>query len=435
MNLIINKTNLFHGDVTPPSSKSHSIRAIFLSTLNEGKSILKNILHSEDTRHAIHVCTHLGAKIEESASELVIRSSGLPLEMSKGEINSGNSGITTCFVMPILGLRKNTASPIILNCGEQMRTRPIKPLVEALLNLGMNIRYLEDEGRLPVSIVGELVGGKTEIEGMTSQYLSALLIALPCAKIDSEIKVKDLHERSYVEMTLNWLKQQGIQFNHEPQKNNDIYLIKGQQKYKNIHITISPDFSSASYLIAAAVLIPGKVILKGLNMADAQGDKRLLSILQEMGADIIIKPEELFIYGGKKLSGIKINANDIPDLLPTLAVLGTYAAGKTEIYNVRQARIKETDRIHSMSEGLARLGAKIDKYEDGLTIHQSRLTGEKVKGYGDHRTVMALAIAGMVAEGVTIIEDGESINKTFPMFVQTMQSLGAKIRIENAPSA
>ncbi len=434
MNLIVKKTSILRGEVIPPSSKSQSIRAIILASLCQGESIVKNVLLSDDTRDAIKVCRNLGAKISESDNTLVINNHGLPLRIKIAEIQSGNSGITTHFVMPLLGLRENSNQPIILNCNEQMRARPIKSLVDALGNLGLNIKYLKNENTLPISISGKLIGGKTYIDGITSQYLSALLLALPCALGDSEIKVINLQERPYANMTLCWLKDQGIQYQHETKGNIDVFMIKGKQKYANFSGTISSDFSSASYLIAASVLIPGEVILKGLDMTDPQGDKRLVNILQEMGADIAIYSKQLHIRGGKMLSGIKINANDIPDLLPTLAVIGTYASGITEIYNTAHARIKETDRIRSMANGLSRMGAKILEQDDGMIIHKSALQGAMVKGCGDHRTVMALSIAGMIADGTTIIDDSESINKTFPTFINTMQSIGARIEVENASS-
>lgn len=432
MNIFINKTPLLHGQVSPPSSKSQSIRAIILASLCEGESTLKNVLYSDDTQDAIDACRALGANIVKSDQQVIVKGSGLPLNVNATEIHSGNSGITTHFVMPLLGLRKNADQPIILNCQSQMRARPIKLLVEALTHLGLHIQYLKNNDTLPIRISGKLTGGKTIVDGVTSQYLSALLFALPCAAHDSEIYVNHLQERPYAEMTLNWLKNQDIQFQHISNKDTDIYQIKGGQKYKNFNATMPSDFSSASYLIAAATLIPGEVILQGLNMTDPQGDKQLVTILQEMGADITIHPAYLHIHGGKGLTGIKINASDIPDLLPTLAVIGTYASGKTEISHVAHARIKETDRIQSMGAGLARMGAKIEEKEDGLIVHQSALTGACVKGYNDHRTVMALSIAGMIADGTTVIDEGESINKTFPTFVSIMQSMGARMEVEHA---
>lgn len=435
MNLKVEKSLTLSGKVIPPSSKSQNIRGIIFALLSEGESTLMNVLDSDDTEDAINVIKNLGAKITTHGNQLLLKSNGLPINTNAKTIHTGNSGITTRFILPLLGLRKNAHQPIIVNCGEQMRARPIQSLVTALTHLGLNIQYVENPGVLPVSVSGNLKGGVAEVDGITSQYISALLISLPCAENDSEITVKNLHERPYMEMTLNWLREQHIQFTHRVEKNTDIYHIIGKQRYKNFVTSIAGDFSSASYLIAAAALTEGCVELSGLDMQDPQGDKRLVSILQEMGADITIKSNNLIIRGGKLLKGIKIDANDIPDLLPTLAVIGTQATGKTEINNVRQARLKETDRIHSMTEGLTLLGAKVEEYEDGLTLYQSKLVGARVKGYGDHRTVMSLSIAGMLAEGLTIIDDAEAINKTYPKYIETMRSIGAKMEVVNESHA
>jgi len=430
--IIIQKSLSLNGSVTVPSSKSQSIRAIFFALLAKGESKLSNILESDDTQNAIDVCKNLGANIARLDHELNIISTGLPFKISKKIINTGNSGITTRFLLPLIGFRENSDQPIIIDCGEQMRARSVQPLVSALNNLGLNIRYLNQEGFLPIEITGSLTGGISDVDGIASQYISSLLISLPCAKKNSEITVNNLRDRPYMDMTLSWLDQQNIIYQHQQkQKNNaDIFYITPNQIYQPIQKTISGDFSSASYLIAAAVLTKSTIELQGLDMNDPQGDKRLVNILQQMGADIIIEKNALIIKGGKKLQGIKIDADDIPDLLPTLAVIGTQSIGKTEIINVEQARIKETDRIHSMTEGLRKMGAKIDEFENGMTVYQSNLYGAQVKGYGDHRTVMALSIAGLFAEGKTIVEDSEAINKTFPTFITLMQSLGAKMEIQ-----
>lgn len=435
MYLQVQKTRLLSGQVIPPSSKSQSIRGMILALIAHGESTLMNPLDSDDMQHAMNVCKQLGATITVHKDKLVIKSTGLPIQTEAQKIYTGNSGITTRFIMPLLGLRQNSEQPIILDCGDQMRARPIHSLVNALRDLGLNIQYLDKQGALPVSISGQLKGGTTQVEGITSQYLSALLLSLPWAPLDSEITVKNLHERPYVEMTLNWLKEQNIHYTHTCMEDKDVYQIPGNQRYNSFYKVIAGDFSSASYLIAAAVLTEGSVQLTGLNMQDPQGDKRLVYILQEMGANIEITLQGLTIHGGADLKGIKIDANDIPDLLPTLAVIGTYAKGKTEMINVRQARIKETDRIHSMTEGLTRLGAKVEEYDDGLTVYQSKLQGAHVKGYDDHRTVMALALAGMLAEGSTWIDDSHAIHKTFPTFVNIMQSLGANMKVVHEANA
>lgn len=430
--LTIQKTLSLAGKATPPGSKSQSIRGIIFALMAKGESILQNVLNSDDIKAALDICSALGAQIEMTQQALIIKSNGLPLMPSNTEMNSGNSGITTLFTLPLLGLRENCDIPVLFDCGEQMRHRPIKPLIDALGNLGMIIHHVAENNKLPISVMGKLHGGVVEIEGMNSQYLSALLIALPCAKNNSIITVQNLRERPYVDMTLDFLKNQKVIYTHEHKHNLDIFKIQGNQYYTSVHQSIKGDFSSASCLIAAAALIRSNVELQGLDFNDSQGDKRLVTILRTMGAEIITEGNSIKIIGNKTLTGIYIDANDIPDLVPALAVIGTQATGKTEIYNVKQARIKETDRIHSMTEGLRKMGAHIEEHEDGMTVYKSDLQGASVEGYGDHRTVMALSIAGMLANGKSTITDGEAIHKTYPSFVDTIKSLGANIAIDKA---
>ena len=207
----------------------------------------------------------------------------------------------------------------------------------------------------------------------------------------------------------------------------DIYRIAGRHHYNAFKAVIPGDFSSASSLIAASVLLPGRVTLRGLDWYDSQGDKQLISWLQAMGANIRIASDAIVIEGGQPLQGMTIDARDTPDLLPVLAVIGSQAAGVTRLIHVPHARIKETDRIHSMTAGLRQLSAQIEAHADGLTVWSSRLHGAHVKGYGDHRTVMALTVAGLVAQGTTVISDAHAIQKTYPTFVEHLQSLGAHV--------
>ncbi len=396
MELHVKKANNLAGAVQIPASKSHSIRAVFFATLANGTSRIKNFLDSEDTKAAIKVCKALGAKITRLGSDLVVIGNGLPLA-NPGLMFTGNSGLTTRFVLPILGLRQNI-SPIYLNTGEQMANRPIQPLVKALNQLGMEI--IEDN---PTVVYGRLKGGKVEVDGSSSQYLSALLMALPLAQEDSIITVNNLMERPYVDMTLQWLKDLGVKI----EERGHAFYIPGGQSYKAFTKTIPADFSSASYLLAAKHLIPGNIDLKGLDTNDSQGDKVLLSYMEEMLP--------------------VIDCSNIPDLVPTLAVLATQQKRAIHLSNAAHTRTKETDRLHSMAEGLRAMGANIEEMEDGLIIQPSQLKGASVRGYGDHRSIMALAIAGLIADGETVIEDADGIAKTFPGFVETMQNLGAEI--------
>ncbi|MBX9704889.1 MAG: 3-phosphoshikimate 1-carboxyvinyltransferase, partial [Gammaproteobacteria bacterium] len=278
MKLVVHKTSALHGCVLSPSSKSDSIRALFCALLAAGESTISNLLMADDTAAAIHVCQQLGAEIicdfDEEQSVLV-RSNGAPFTATDSIIYSNNSGLSTHFVLPLLGLRQNPDQRVTLDCGEQMRARPVQPLIAALRLLGMNIDYVAAPGKLPLTISGQLLGGNACVDGTTSQYLSALLLALPCAERDSEIVVKQLAERPYVTMTLEWLQRQNIRYEHHCGDVYDTFWIPGKQRYTPFARTISGDFSSMATVIAAAVLLPGEVQLLGLDMLDAQGDKQL----------------------------------------------------------------------------------------------------------------------------------------------------------------
>ncbi len=427
MNIIVKKTKMIRGSATPPSSKSHTVRALVLALIANGASVIANPLKSEDSRDAVRALKSLGAQVTVGARTITVRSKGLPIRGMSRAVFTGNSGIATRFLLPILGFRANAELPLLYDCGRQMRARPIKPLAEALNALGMSVKLTR--GSYPLKVSGTLLGGKVEVAGLTSQYLSALLLSLPLAPRDSELVVRDLHERPYAQMTEYWMKKGGIRYAHTRVGKKDIYRIPGGQRYQPFKVVIPGDFSSASYIIAAAVLLEGDVAISGLDMKDSQGDKALIPILKRMGASIVVGRSGIRVRGGKKLKGIVIDANAVPDLVPTLAVVATQARGKTDIVNVTQARIKETDRLRSMAEGLLRLGARVVERKDGLTVYRSALRGARVRGFGDHRTVMALSVAGLIAEGVTTIEGGETVRKTFPGFVPLMRGLGARLTV------
>jgi len=427
MRVVVRKSASLQGVITPPGSKSEAVRAIMFGLLSQGESRIHNLPDGEDIIHAIEVAKGMGAQITQNGASLTLRSAGIPFQQVSPQLYTGNSGITTRFLLPLLGLGENHQTPIIVDCGDQMRTRPMSSLLSALNDLGMEIVSINNNESLPVQVSGKLMGGKTSVSGVTSQYLSALLIALPLAQETSEITVTDLHERPYMDITLAWLKRQGIRFIHHKDNPVDSFIIPGGQQYQAFEYTLPGDFSSASYFIAAGVMFPGEIILKGLNLNDTQGDKQLIEIVKSMGADITCNASDIIIKGGKPLTGIHIDANAIPDLLPTIAVLATVAKGRTQIVNVPQARLKETDRIHSMTEGLCKMGANVEEKSDGMIIEQSSLSGASVKGYGDHRTVMALTLAGLLAEGETQIDEAESINKTYPTFMEEIKRLGGNV--------
>ncbi|MBI4250238.1 3-phosphoshikimate 1-carboxyvinyltransferase [Candidatus Uhrbacteria bacterium] len=435
MDLIVKNTTRLKGSVTPPGSKSHTIRALLLATLAHGASTIENALDSDDTRACMRVCRSIGSAIsvrkdKQGGLSLTVRGKGLPLRLHADVIDTGESGITTRFVLPLLGLANSKLSKrIAIACDPQMRQRPILPFITALNNVGMDIRPRSKRSVWPLDVTGTLEGGATIVDGTTSQYISALLLSLPLAQNDSHITIQNLNERPYVEMTTRWLDMLGIRYEWKKRGGKDHFIIKGGQHYRPFHGKIPADFSSASYFLAAGTILPGQISMRNLDFSDAQGDKELVALLAKMGAYIRKRGPVLSMRGAHELRGARIDCNAIPDLVPTLAVIGTQARGATDLYNVAHARLKETDRLSAMAQELRRLGAHIREKKDGLTITKSKLRGAPVNGHGDHRTIMALAIAGLCAQGTTRIKGAEGIAKTFPRFPKLLRDIGGNIYI------
>jgi 3-phosphoshikimate 1-carboxyvinyltransferase len=420
MNLLVRKSAL-EGIIEIPGSKSHTIRAVVIASLAEGKSRIMSPLDSGDTRSAVVACRALGAEIETGKDWVVTGFGGNP-KLQGSKIDVGNSGTSLRLTTSMAALQ---GGEVVFDGDTSLRSRPLQPLLDALNNLGARAYSLGNNGCCPISITGRMRGGKTEVSGVTSQYLSSLLISTPLLKEDTEIRVIDLHEKPYVEMTLAWLNEQHINYEQEGW---ETFRIKGRQCYQQFNKRVPGDFSSATFSLCAAVITSSTLLLKGLDMNDTQGDKEVINMLKIMGASIQIKEEGISV-ASSELTGCELDLNNTPDALPALAVVGCYAKGETILKNVAQARIKETDRIKVMATELSKMGADIEEMEDGLIIRQSELKGTRVHGYHDHRVVMALSLAGMMAEGETEIDSAESIDITFPGYVKKMGQLGAQMEI------
>lgn len=314
----------------------------------------------------------------------------------------------------------------MLTGDEQIRRRPAGPLAASLNDLGAHVRSTRRTGAAPFVVEGRLRGGETSIEAVTSQYLSSLLINCPLSDGDTVIEVPVLNEAPYVGMTLDWLRRQGIRSEHEGLRE---FRIPGGQHYEPVDRAIPADFSSATFFLGAGALGENEIAVRGLDMNDAQGDKAVVGYLRQMGAEVTVSEDLIRVRAGE-LAGCEIDLNATPDALPTLAVLGCFARGATRLVNVPQARVKETDRIAVMATELGRLGGRVEELEDGLIVHESELKGAEVNGYGDHRVVMALAVAGCAVPGTTIVHGAEAAAVTYPEFTDHMISLGAQITAE-----
>jgi 3-phosphoshikimate 1-carboxyvinyltransferase len=301
----------------------------------------------------------------------------------------------------------------------------MQPLLDALTMLGVSAHSTPQNGCPPIIVKGTLKGGYTEVRARISQYLSSLLVNCPLAQKDTEIRACDLGEKPYVGMTLGWLDTQQIQYEHTGLEH---FWIKGGQSFKAFETAIPADFSSATFFLCAAAMPGCDLVLQGLDFSDTQGDKKVVDVLREMGADIRVTEQGLHIRG-TQLEGIEIDLADMPDALPALAVVGCLAQGTTRIRNVAHARLKETDRIAVMCRELAAMGADISELPDGLTIQTSQLVGQPVRSHKDHRVAMALAMAGLTARGTTEILGADAVKVTFPQFPQLLVQLGASLEV------
>ena len=414
--------SVLRGNIAIPGSKSHTIRSVALAGLAEGKSEIIAPLVSADTLATVACYEKLGVDIDVGRDEIwYVQGTCGGLKAPEDVIDVGNSGTT---------LRIGVGSAALLDEGralftgdEQICSRPIGPLLESLNDLGAQCYSTHGKGMAPIVVQGKLTGGETSLEAVTSQYLSSLLINTPLAKKDTTIHVTKLNEQPYVQMTLKYLDDHNIRYENEDFQR---FHIKGSQRYQGFSKRIPADFSSATFFFCAGAILDADIVLEGLDFQDTQGDKAVVDILRQMGADIQIDGMQVKVKPGD-LKGIDIDLNAIPDALPALSVVACFAKGTSRLYNVAQARWKETDRISVMASELAKLGARVAEQEDGLTIERSSLRAADLHGHSDHRIVMALSLAGMALHGETTIDTAEAVNVTFPNYVKLMQTLGADI--------
>jgi 3-phosphoshikimate 1-carboxyvinyltransferase len=424
MKLIVKKSQL-NGTVAIPSSKSHTIRAVAIASLANGKSLIRNPLVSNDTNSSVNCYRLLGAKIDTSKDDIwVVEGSGGKVSVPDKTVDIGNSGTTMRLASGSASLAP-AGELITLTGDEQIQSRPIGPLLNSLNELGAKCRSIKNNGKAPVEIGGGLAGGTTAIECFTSQYLSSLLLCTPLAPKDTTINVTLLNEPDYVKMTCDWLDKQGIKYVNEGMKR---FEIKGGQSYRAFDLPIPADFSSATFFMCAAAILRCDITLTGLDFSDSQPDKAVAEYLRAMGTDVKVSGSSARIKGSR-LKGVEIDMNRTPDALPAMAVTAAFAEGETRLVNVPQARSKETDRIACMAKELKKMAVDIEELPDGLVIRGSKPHAAALNGYGDHRIVMALALAAMGVEGQTTIDTAEAMRVTFPTFIDLMTSLGANMSL------
>ena len=417
MKFIVNRGPL-GGSVLIPASKSHTIRALFFAALADGTSTIINPLDSADGRSALEAVSAMGADCEVLDGKWIVNGFGGKVFAPPVPVDVGNSGTTARFALSMAALGN---SEITITGDSQTRSRPMGPLLDALTNLGVQVK--SDNGRLPATIRGSLQGGMTTVDGKTSQYLSSLLVHTPLAQDDTTLTLSSLNEKPYVDMTLRWLDEMGVEYSRDDYSQ---FTVKGGQGYKPFEKTIPADFSSATFFACIGAIPGNKVTLTGLDMEDTQGDKAVFGYIEQMGAQVEIEPDQVTVTG-KQLHGVELDINATPDALPALSALAAMADGVTTLGNVPQARIKETDRIAVMATELGKMGIKCAEKPDALIVHGGSLEGAQVSGHGDHRVVMSLAIAASCANGTTQIDTAEAVDITFPGFAELFRACGGNL--------
>lgn len=426
--LVVNPSRL-EGQIEAQPSKSYTHRLLAVALLADGESRIRNPLSSLDTQATVEAIRILGADVSKAEGGWKISGTGGELKPSSKYINVHNSGTTLRLMSAISALQ---SQKIRLAGDKSIMKRPMGPLIDSLSQLRAEARCEGDKGRPPIVVGGGLEGGETRIIGtVSSQFISALLIASPFSEVGVDLEVEEgLKSKPYVSMTLKTLRLVNAKIKSSSSLMS--YSIPGGQSFRRFDYTVPGDFSSAAFVLGAGALCGGEVRVEGLDPNDVQGDKKILDLLRDFGADLKVKKKSVRIEGGKRLHGIDADCSDTPDLIPVLAVLGATAEGKTRLYNVSHLRYKEVDRLRVLSSEMKKLGVKIRETEDGLKIFgRDQFKSAKVNSYGDHRMTMAFALAGLAADGEVRIDGAESIKVSYPDFVKDMEALGARIGVEN----
>ena len=420
--LILAPIKRISGRVDLPGSKSLSNRVLLLSMLAEGTTRIQNLLDSDDVRYMIGALEKLGITLQETREKNEISvegcSGGIP--NSDLELMLGNAGTA---MRPLTAALTLGQGRYVLDGVPRMRERPIVDLVEGLQQLGAKVRLLNGPPGPPVEILAQgLPGGTARIKGsVSSQFLSAILMAAPGAEKDVTLEIDDtLVSVPYVEMTLALMERFGV---HVENRDFQEFHIPGKQTYHSPgDFFVEGDASSASYFLAGAAITGGTVTVLGCGTESLQGDSKFAEVLEQMGAETQWQPHSVTVRGNT-LKGVDLDMNRMPDAAMTLAVAALFAEGTTKIRNVYNWRLKETERMKAVTTELRKLGAEVEEGEDYLIIDPpDQIQSTEIETYDDHRMAMAFSLAACGAESVTILDPG-CVSKTFPDYFEVLKSV------------
>lgn len=403
------------GTVSPPPSKSHTHRAFFIAAMSGGRSTVSNPLISEDTGATLSAVRSIGADVSLGDAVTV---AGGRVRPPAGTVDVLNSGTT---MRIFAGVASLFDVPVTITGDQSVRRRPMRPLLDALASMGVSC--VSCEGFPPVTITGPNMGGDVSIDGsVSSQFVSSLMLAAPMMPSDVRIGVGGLVSAPYVRITESIMKRFGAAVNVRE----DGIEVRGRG-YRPADYSVPADFSSAAFALAAGAL-GGRVEAAGLDMGDAQGDRAIVDILGRAGARIVSARDSVTSEAGA-LEAIDVDMGGTPDLFPIVAVLLSTAKGTSRLYGAPHLRFKESDRIESTVDMVNALGGDAEGTADGCVIRgRPRLAGGTVDHRGDHRIMMAAAVASLVCKEAVVMEDTGCQAVSYPGFVEQMGSLGLRVR-------
>ncbi len=405
-------------EITVPGSKSYTHRLLIASALSDGICTVSNPLKSEDTLLTLEALERMGVTAENTVDNIIVHGTGGKLAAS-GEIYLANSGTSMRLLTSVAALAAGTT---VLTGTDRMKERPIGDLLQGLKQIGIPARALAGNGCPPVEIKGgPLKGGSLDLKcGVSSQYLSGLLLIAPCTEDGIEIRiVQGPVSKPYIDMTVDVMARLGVVVEKDGY---DRFYVPGRQPYKAGDYAVETDASNASYFWAAAAVTGGTVRVKNLRRDSRQGDIRLLECFEQMGCTVVQDADGIAVTGGP-LSGIDVDMGNMPDMVPTLAVTAAFATGATVIRNVAHLRAKECDRLAAVATELGKMGADITATDDSLIIRGGLpLHGAEIETYDDHRIAMCFSVAGLKIPGVKILNEG-CVAKSFPDYWKVFNQL------------
>jgi 3-phosphoshikimate 1-carboxyvinyltransferase len=404
--------------VIVPGSKSYTHRMLIAAALSDGRCRIINPLRSEDTLLTLSGLKQMGIGVDTDSPDMVIEGTAGSFTPCAAPVYLENSGTSLRLLTGICALGKGT---YILDGTGRMRERPIQDLVDGLNQLGISAHSIRGNGCPPVQVRGGRIrGGLVRLKcAVSSQYLSSMLLLAPYTEEGLEIIVAEGPvSRPYVDMTLEVMLQLGVPVERDGYTR---FRVPGKQVYRSGTYRVEPDCSQASYFWGAAAVSGASVKVSGTTKRSRQGDVRFVEVLEAMGCRVIEEPDGISVSGGS-LSGVDVDMSDMPDVVPTLAVIAAFAKGQTRIGNVAHLKAKESDRLGAVVAELNKMGVKADCTDTGMVITGGHPKGAEIETYNDHRIAMSFAIAGLKTPGIIIRDEG-CVRKSFPDFWEVFEML------------